>query len=783
MTAAPARPDTHADGLLVLDTPVTLPDVLDVVIVGGGPFGTAAAFRAKELGLAALVIDYDDLLKRIRDYAKDKQILPDFGGGDAMQFPRGGELIRSLEFGPIDKDEMCARWKGLYRRFGVPAQIGVEFTGLERDGAVWRVIAWNHNTRAEQIYKARHVVLGPGRGVPRRLDVTGNVDGLAFNLSDPVRYVGQPACVFGGGTSAAEAVIAISSAKQAAKDSSPVFWSYRGAQMPKVSKALAEVFFNAFVVNGNVRYLPMSEPVAVIEADGENWLSVRTARLTDGDMPPQTTQLEFRKTACLACIGEDIPEALLTKVGVPFITGGVANKKRIAVTPLLETRQPNLYLAGDLLSPVYLETVDFEADPAGFAEVKRRGNIKAALRDGVVVAEVVAQKLAGKTVVDVHVAFGEPAAPEPAPVSATRPPTAPIVPSAIPSGASGAACRLIAVLPNGLTTIGRLGTDIVFADDPAMSDVHAVVLGGPDGYMIGDKGSAQGVFVQPSGGRAIEINQGTIIRAGQQWLVVTEQRGAMVLTHYSEAGDRLGGYSLKEGPNIVGRESPDITVARDDASFSRRHFALTLKQGRLELKDLGSANGTYLKIRALFRLADGDKVLVGRQVLRFDDERVQSRPAADVTLDTSVYNKMVHATPSGVAVAVSDLPPVLPRAPQHGGMPPADTPGPPPAPSPAAPPTEPGVLFADGRKAPCVKGQTILEAAEKAGIKLDFDCRSGSCGIDPVRVISGGEHLNALGSQERDTLEDLLSMEPGPHRLACMARVMGPVVVEPIKQH
>ena len=100
----------------MLDPPVTLPDVLDVLIVGGGPFGTAAAFRAKELGLTALVIDYDDLMKRIRDYAKDKPILPDFGGGDRMQFPKGGELIASLQFAPIDKDEMCVRWKALYRQ-------------------------------------------------------------------------------------------------------------------------------------------------------------------------------------------------------------------------------------------------------------------------------------------------------------------------------------------------------------------------------------------------------------------------------------------------------------------------------------------------------------------------------------------------------------------------------------------------------------------------------------------------------------------------------------------
>lgn len=772
--------------MLLLDTPVTLPEVLDVLIVGGGPFGTAAAFRAKELGLSALVIDYDDLLKRIRDYAKDKQILPDYGGGDAMQFPRGGDLIRSLQFDPIDKDEMCVRWKALYRQFSVPAQIGVEFTGLERDGDRWRVLAWNHKTRAEQTFAAKHVVLGVGRGVPRRLDVTGNVDGLAFNLADASRFVGQPACVIGGGTSAAEAVIAISSAKHGTGDRSPVFWSYRGAEMPKVSKALAEVFFNAFVVCGNVRYLPMSEPVAVVDAEGESWLSIRTARLTTDGMPPQTTQLEFRKTACVACIGEDIPEALLTKVGVPFITGGAANKKRIAVTPLLETKQPNLYVAGDVLSPVYLETVDFDGDPAGFAEVKRRGNIKAAMRDGVVIAEVIAQKLAGKTVVDVHVAFSEPAGPEP--VVPARPATAPIVPPAIPAGTPAAGCRLIAVLPtgveaneyplkpNGLTTIGRLGTDIVFPDDPVMSDLHAVIVGGVDGYMVGDKGSAEGVFVQPSGGRSIEINAGTIIRAGQQWLVMSEQRGSMVLTHYNHAGERLGGYPLKEGPNVIGRESPDITLARDDASLSRRHLSIALKQGRLELKDLGSANGTYLKIRALVRLADGDRVLVGRQVLRFDDERSKARPAADVTFDTSASHQRINVPPAQVVVAGVGGAPAAPASRPAAGRAPA----PPPAvPASAA---EPAVLFSDGRRAPCSKGQTICEAVEKAGIKLEADCHAGVCGMDPVRVVSGAEHLNAPGATEAGTLEDLCSLEPGPYRLACMARVSGPVAIEVIKQ-
>jgi hypothetical protein len=79
--------EVRSDGMVVLDRPVELPPVLDAIIVGGGPFGAALAFRLKELGRKALVIDYDDLMKRIRDYAKDKKILPDYGGGDRMVFP------------------------------------------------------------------------------------------------------------------------------------------------------------------------------------------------------------------------------------------------------------------------------------------------------------------------------------------------------------------------------------------------------------------------------------------------------------------------------------------------------------------------------------------------------------------------------------------------------------------------------------------------------------------------------------------------------------------------
>lgn len=761
-----------------------LTPVLDVLIVGGGPFGTAAAFRCKELGLNALVIDYDDLMKRIRDYAKDKLILPDFGGGDRMQFPIGGPLISKLHFSPIDKDQMCVEWKALYREHSVPAQVGLELTGLEREGDLWRAVTWNNSLKTEVVFTARHVVLAFGRGEPRRLEIPGDLRGLAFGLKDAAQFVGEPTCVIGGGTSAGEAVIAISNAKTAASDPSGIYWSYRGDKMPKVSKALAQVFFDAFMENGNIRYLPGSEPVSMFDVNGQPRLALRTARVESPGKPTEITQLEFSKDFCIACIGDDIPGQLMAAIGVPLVEGGPTNKKRPVVTPLLETRQPNVYLAGDVLSPAYFETADFASDPAAFAELKRRGNIKAAMRDGVLIAEVIAQKLAGKVKIDVQLEFADTPAeapPEKAADSKAEVATRQIAVTkaalpVVPRAKDKDTCSLVSILPSGVevnefalkldgaTSIGGRGADIAFADDPTISEVQASVVAKDGHYFVQDDARKGNVFLHTQ--RPVELEDKVAILAGRQWLVAGSRKNPATIVHVDESGVRQANFEIREGATIVGRQSPDVSIAPDDTALSRRHLSLTLKSGKVTVKDLGSANGTQLRVSYPMRLVDGDRLLVGRQVLEFRDDRASQQPSAQVTFVTGPLPKAPPAPPPPPQPAVAQKQP----APQPVAKAPAAAPSP--------QPDGIGVLF-DGlnKFAPCEKGKTICEAAEHAGIKLDADCHQGVCGMDPVKIIGGAENLNPIGGTERSTLEDLCSLEPGPYRLACMARVSGPVKV------
>ena len=757
-------PNVLPDGRLRLDVAVELPDLLDVLVVGGGPAGTAVAFRAKELGLSALVVELDDILKRIRDYDKTKPIKPDFGAGKQMGFPRGGSLIERLHFlTDIRGEDLCSAWKALYRQHGVPAQIGVELTGLmPGDDGVWRALVRNHRLGHDDVIHAKHVVLALGAGMPRRLDVPGEARAIGSRLADARRYVGGRACVIGGGVSAAESVIAISDAKVAAGDGTEVYWSYRGDQMPRVPRALDAAMTRAASKNRNVLLLPGSEAQEIAEVDGRAVLRLRTgppvdaasaaaAHVQTAAEPPHASRvdvtggwcprMEFEASRVIACIGQEINWKLLNDIGIFHVTGGAQARKAIPLNALLESRQPNVYVIGDTLNPSYLECDDFDGDVSGFRRVAHRGNIKAALTDGVRVANVIGQQLAGNAEIHIDLEFVGGVLPV-APASAgTRPATL----TRLLDG--GVEAEQFALRTDRITTIGRRGGDICFKDDALLADRHATIVPERDGYRLRDEGSRAGVFLHLSDGCERVVAAGTVGRLGQQWLVFGARDDPGLLAHHDSRGRLVKQYRLPESATkIIGRDAPDITLAPDDGSLSRRHVSVALVNTSLFVRDLNSVNGTYLKIEGSRILADGDIVRVGRQGLRFQflDTQVQVESR---TIDTSTIGRGVVAAAAGTDTARTT------------------------------------VTFRN-RKVSCPfkSGQTICDVAEANSVEISADCHAGICGSDPIRIVSGGGHLNPMGGEERATLEDLCALDPDAHRLACMSRPTGPVVVEIVEE-
>jgi pSer/pThr/pTyr-binding forkhead associated (FHA) protein len=82
----------------------------------------------------------------------------------------------------------------------------------------------------------------------------------------------------------------------------------------------------------------------------------------------------------------------------------------------------------------------------------------------------------------------------------------------------------------------------------------------------------------------------------------------------AEAGPVL---SVDAAEAICGRTDGEIRLADDD-TVSPRHARFTVAGGVLRVEDLGSVNGTFLRLRAPRRLSVGAELRVGRQLLRLE---------------------------------------------------------------------------------------------------------------------------------------------------------------------
>jgi hypothetical protein len=76
-------------------------------------------------------------------------------------------------------------------------------------------------------------------------------------------------------------------------------------------------------------------------------------------------------------------------------------------------------------------------------------------------------------------------------------------------------------------------------------------------------------------------------------------------------------FPLHEGDNMVGRAAGDLSFP-GDGYVSSRHAMLTVRGDQVLLKDLGSSNGTFIRMDVETGISPGDLLLVGEQLLRVD---------------------------------------------------------------------------------------------------------------------------------------------------------------------
>lgn len=97
------------------------------------------------------------------------------------------------------------------------------------------------------------------------------------------------------------------------------------------------------------------------------------------------------------------------------------------------------------------------------------------------------------------------------------------------------------------------------------------------------------------------------------------------LCFIDESGRERDQMPLRIGKTIIGRSEGEVLL-RKDPFVSPWHAQLTVRRNGVTIKDMFSRNGIYKKVERQTVLRDLDRVLVGRQVLRFREGWTEGRP-------------------------------------------------------------------------------------------------------------------------------------------------------------
>jgi len=223
-----------------------------------------------------------------------------------------------------------------------------------------------------------------------------------------------------------------------------------------------------------------------------------------------------------------------------------------------------------------------------------------------------------------------------APPMAAAPATAPVRPvMMVALRADGTEAGNYGLPDSPQLTVGR-DTGAIFAGDSYLSPRHATITRRGTDVLVRDAGSLNGVYLKLRPHEPWGLDFGDVFRIGQEIVRYEElvQQPATadgVRRFGSPAKGYIGRLALVIGRDTTGnafpvpergvhcgRERGDILFS-EDGYVSGLHCRIgKATDGKTTLTDVGSSNGTFIRLKTEHTLQSGDILLMGQQLFRLD---------------------------------------------------------------------------------------------------------------------------------------------------------------------
>jgi thioredoxin reductase (NADPH) len=173
-------------------------EMLDVIVVGGGPCGLACAIEATAHNLSHLVLEKGSVTESIRKYPRRMRFF-----STAENIEVGGIPFPTTD-GKPSRDEALQYYRKVAAYYKLNFRIFTEVTSIVKTENGFQV-----DTHSGEVFFARHVIIATGYfDFPRLLHIPGeNLPQVSHYYDEPFKYAFTKVVIVGGGNSAIEAAL------------------------------------------------------------------------------------------------------------------------------------------------------------------------------------------------------------------------------------------------------------------------------------------------------------------------------------------------------------------------------------------------------------------------------------------------------------------------------------------------------------------------------------------------------------------------------------------------